>query len=359
MAIEYKASGNNINLLMGEGNFGNRLIREPAAPRYIKAKFNKINDKLFLDNDILLENSDPEAEEPEFYLPLIPILLVNEQQGISMGFSTYVPPHNPVDIIDYIMEFLEKGESDVKIEPYWRHINYKLEYIEADSKYRIYGNFERKGKSGIVITELPPRYDRAKYLAILNSLQEKGYISSYIDDSTGNDFNFNVRLVSYLSDEEIVKKFKLSNYVNYNIVAIRDNNVVEYENCYDVATDFLEIRLSYYIKRYEKLIADLEEDNRFLKAKIEFIENVIDFMGKNKGKITKKQMVGFIKIEEFKERLIRIPIYDFTVEKIKELKARIKDNLMNIEIYRNVDIKNQYILDLAELKKALISSPGY
>ena len=91
MAQDFVGSGNNINLLLPNGQFGTRLQggKDSASPRYIFTELNPITRKIFIneDDDVLNYLDDDGLKiEPDFYVPIIPIVLINDIQGIGTGF---------------------------------------------------------------------------------------------------------------------------------------------------------------------------------------------------------------------------------------------------------------------------------
>jgi DNA topoisomerase-2 len=94
---------NNLNLILSKGQFGSRLKggEDSAASRYIFTKLNDLTHLIFRkeDNDILTySNDDGYPIEPIFYVPIIPMILVNGASGIGSGYSTNIPSYNPIDI---------------------------------------------------------------------------------------------------------------------------------------------------------------------------------------------------------------------------------------------------------------------
>src|SRR6056300_195934 len=88
MTADYVGSGNNIPLLQGDGNFGSAFIPQAAATRYIFARQNEVIKDVFVKDDtVLLETQYFEGDkiEPKYYVPTIPMLLVNGSEGISIG----------------------------------------------------------------------------------------------------------------------------------------------------------------------------------------------------------------------------------------------------------------------------------
>ena len=145
MAQNYIGS-NNINLLMPNGQFGTRLLggKDSASPRYIHTELNPLTFSIFNKEDLPLlkyQHDDGDKIEPEFYLPVIPMILVNGVIGIGTGFSCNIPCYNPEDLIKIFKkllnaEDLNKVFKNIKdIEPYY--IGHKGVIEKEGNKYKI------------------------------------------------------------------------------------------------------------------------------------------------------------------------------------------------------------------------------
>ena len=92
MAQDYVGS-NNINLLLPNGQFGTRLQggKDSASERYIFTQLNQITRYIYRkEDDPVLEylEDDGDPVEPRYYVPIVPMVLVNGGKGIGTGFST-------------------------------------------------------------------------------------------------------------------------------------------------------------------------------------------------------------------------------------------------------------------------------
>src|SRR6185369_2987420 len=96
--------------------FGNRLDggKSPAAAHYIYTKLSPFARLIYHpDDDALLEylnDEDRKKIEPKWYVPIIPMILVNGARGIGTGWSTSIPNFNPTDIIQDMKRRI-KGET--------------------------------------------------------------------------------------------------------------------------------------------------------------------------------------------------------------------------------------------------------
>ena len=95
---------NNVNLLVPAGQFGTRDQggKDAASPRYIFTRLAEVTRHIFHEaDDALLEQQvdDGLAIEPQFYVPIIPLVLINGADGIGTGWSSKVPMYDPRDVI--------------------------------------------------------------------------------------------------------------------------------------------------------------------------------------------------------------------------------------------------------------------
>lgn len=111
MAQDFVGS-NNLNLLQPLGQFGTRLMggKEAASARYIFTNLNPLTRVVFseLDDALLPQLEDEGLKiEPQYYAPILPMILVNGTEGIGTGWSTSVPSYNPLEILKNIENKLE------------------------------------------------------------------------------------------------------------------------------------------------------------------------------------------------------------------------------------------------------------
>ena len=161
MAQNYVGS-NNINIFEPRGQFGTRIAagKDSASERYIFTLLNKITRLIYptVDDNILnYLNDDGQSVEPIYYVPIIPMVLINGSKGIGTGFSTDIMSYNPLQIINRI-ELMLKKDSNYKlitIDPYYQGFTGNIEKLENGKKYLITGIYEIINDNKIKITELP------------------------------------------------------------------------------------------------------------------------------------------------------------------------------------------------------------
>ena len=104
---------NNVNCLEPSGNFGSRLQggSDCASARYIYTRLSPFARKIFnaADEPLLTYNTDDgHTIEPEIYVPVVPLILINGADGIGTGWSSSIPNYNPEDIVENLKLMMEE-----------------------------------------------------------------------------------------------------------------------------------------------------------------------------------------------------------------------------------------------------------
>jgi DNA topoisomerase-2 len=177
LAQDYVGS-NNLNLLLPNGQFGTRDQggKDHASARYIFTEPAPVTRAVFHPDDDPLLNylkDDNDIIEPEHYLPVLPMLLINGAEGIGTGWSTNVPCYNPEDIIANI-RLLMDGKEQVPMLPWWRGFRGAIKKV-AEHKYDVTGIVKKINDTTVEIVELPIHKWTQSYKAELEAMiGEKG-----------------------------------------------------------------------------------------------------------------------------------------------------------------------------------------
>ena len=344
---------NNIPLLEGEGSFGSRLVPDAAAPRYTFVKMSANFDKYFADTMVADKSGDPEDPEPEFYLPIIPWVLVNGVKGIAVGFATEIQPRNPKEISKLCQAYLSgKNIDNEKLLPYYPEFSGKV-YEENDEIY-CEGEFTLTGQTKLEITEVPVGFNRETYVQILDKLEDSGKIVSYTDkcDKTGFKFDVTLKRAKKLKDYQIVSLFKLRKKINENITVIDHNGKLKvYDSPIDIIKDFCDYRILKYNERYEYLVSEGTENLKIIQAKIKFIQMIIDgrldFKNKNR-KAIKKDLTMHFEVSII-ETLIKMPIYSLCQDEKDKLVKEGADLHKQIQNWKVTNTVKEFIKELKKL----------
>ncbi len=292
---------NNINLLRPVGQFGSRLQggEDSASPRYIFTHMERIVDTIFRKEDLSILNyleDDGQRIEPEYYLPVLPMLLVNGSRGIGTGFNTAVPSYNPKQLVDLLRRKL-RGEmaslAGRQLDPWYCGFKGEIDRKD-DVTWITRGIWEFNDEDcTITITELPVGTWSEKYKEMLTKMfsTEKGAPAA---DSLGfkgfddlcNDvevkfvlqFNFDGYIGMKSTPESFVKTFELEDTIktsNMNCFDV-DGHIVKFDTVGDIMEAFFERRIDGYVERKEAQMKALEEELVELRAKAKFIQAILD-----------------------------------------------------------------------------------
>lgn len=328
---------NNLPLLQANGMFGTRLSggNDHASPRYIFTCMSPKTSYVFDKNDNPLYkyiNEDGLIVEPEYYVTTLPMVLINGAEGIGTGFSTYIPSHSIQDIKENIKRKLN-GEAFKSMKPYYKGFKGDITEIK-ENEYVIKGKY-KWNKKMLIIEELPIIGNYRwieKYKIFLNKLLETKKIKDYENYSSEKNVEFHIKFDAKTYDiyknnnTKLEKDFKLQSSLKITNMYLFDKNykLKKYKTTLDILQDFYDIRIEYYQKRKEYMLKEYEKELDTLYQKIKFIEYVMDdkikvFRQKKENIIKQLEDFEFKKIENGYDHLLKIPLYQFTYEKIKEL----------------------------------------
>ena len=300
---------NNLNLLTPSGQFGTRLAggEDAASPRYIFTHLSPVARYLFPeDDDVLLDylEDDGQSIEPKYFCPVIPLLLVNGAQGIGTGWSTFIPQHDPMSVLDYIRAKLDDALTLPRIEPYAKGFRGSIE--RQDSAYVSYGRIKVLNKKTVHIDELPVGLWTNKYKSFLLKMQTKGTIVDFREDHTTTKVSFIVSLkpsqLIRMKQSGLEHAFKLkSKHLLTNMNAFdAHGNIQKFESAESIADAFYPTRLSLYEDRKSVLMSEMSYKSAQLENKARFIQLVsegqIDLVG---GRLSEDKTVSVLQSHGF------------------------------------------------------------
>jgi DNA topoisomerase-2 len=322
LANDYTGS-NNINLLEPCGQFGTRLMggKDASQTRYIFTKLTKDARKIFDPKDDAILNyldDDGRPIEPDFYMPTLPMVLVNGTEGIGTGFSCYVPPFKPDDIKDNIKRILS-GDEIVPMRPWFR--GFKGVVHKEEDTWMMEGVWNWSGRN-IVVTELPPGRWTQDYKEYLDGLVEKKLIGGFVNNSTTEDVHFEIMDYTgkdLLKDLKLRKTFRVSNMHLFHPT----RGIHKYESPEEILKDFVELRLEHYKKRKAHLIDVLEKRAEMCDHKSKFVSMVIEgklvVFKRKKVELEAEMSSIFPKIDGNLDYLLNTKTVEYTEERVKAL----------------------------------------
>lgn len=293
---------NNLNILIPHGGFGSRAAggKDAAAPRYIFTELQPITKKIFNLSDNPLLNylqDDEQTVEPEWYAPVLPMLLVNGCEGIGSGWSTSIPPFNPTDIIENI-RLLMKGEEMKELVPWFKGWEGEITREVGKDRWRLEGLIEEVDDNTIVINELPARmWTITMKEFLLNALAGSDKQKAWVKDME-EDHGVGIKFIIKLSDEEMEKtrkmgfleRFKLiSTISSSNMVAFdSDGKIKKYSNVNEIIQEYYFVRLDYYQRRKNYMVKEYSNQLEKITSQAKFVKLIIDgvlIVGNKKKKV--------------------------------------------------------------------------
>src|SRR5210317_728619 len=353
LANDYTGS-NNINLLEPCGQFGTRLMggKDASQTRYIFTKLTKEARKLFDPKDDAILNyldDDGRSIEPDFYMPTLPMVLVNGTEGIGTGFSCYVPPFNPEDIREIILNFLH-NKSLKRMKPWFRGFKGKV-FEQDDDSWVTRGLWTCVGKT-IKVTELPPGRWTQDYKEHLDSLVEKKIIGSFTNNSTTENVDF---LIQEYNGKDAVKDLKLEKVIRTSNMHLfhPTRGIHKYNTPEEILSDFIKLRYEYYKKRKEYLIKVLEAKSKMCEYKSKFVTMVINgdiIVFRRKKQELENQLSNlFPQINGSWDYLLNIKTVQYTDESVRELLKESEQAKVELEIMKATSPVNMWETDIKNM----------
>lgn len=354
LANDY-AGSNNMNLFVPEGQFGSRLTADAAASRYIETKLSPYFRALFpkADDDILVHlETDGEKIEPKTYMPILPMPLVNGAQGTGTGHACLIMAYNPNQLRDAILKVLDgKKLKPGSLIPWYRNFTGNIERNSETGQVVITGKLEVVNTTTIKITEFPIGTYLDDYKSVLNKLEDAGFITDYEGSPTEHSFEFVVKVprsTSAMDIDELYKKFKLiaRNTENFTVWDI-DGTLKRFDSAEAIIERFTHWRLARYEDRRQKMIADTNESIRWMNEKLRFILFYLDNVNAFKNK-KKDDLITLLLKNDFSDydRLLQMPIWSLTKDKIEELKNLISEDKKRLAILKADTAEEMYRREL-------------
>jgi len=376
---------NNINVLFPSGQFGSRIKggQDASSPRYIFTRLEKITRIIFPeqdDNILRYLNDDGTPVEPQFYVPIIPMVLVNGSKGIGTGFSTEIMCYNPLQIINYLKNKLQTIETDgTEFMPYYEGFTGSITKI-GDNKFMFKGRYETIDQDKIKVTELPVGYWTEDFKELLNDLQNdkdkdgkkvvpliKDVYENYTDTTVEFVITFSKGKLQELESnkgehgcnglEKLLKLYNTSSTTNMNLFNA-DDKLKKYDTVNEIIDDYYSIRLNYYDDRKDNLIENLERELLILSNKAKYIQEVlegtIDLRKKKKQEIIdmleEKEYDTLDDDHEFKY-LVRMPMDSVSEENVEKLLKEHGIKNAELERVKATTIEEMWLSELLILEQ--------
>ncbi|XP_073319241.1 DNA topoisomerase 2-beta isoform X2 [Pagrus major] len=286
---------NNVNILQPLGQFGTRINggKDAASPRYIFTMLSPLAKLLFPAMDFNLLKflyDDNQKVEPEWYIPIIPMVLVNGAEGIGTGWACKIPNYDPREIVNNINRLLNH-QDPLPMLPSYKNFKGVIHEL-GQNQYLVSGEVSVIDRNTIEITELPVRtWTQAYKESVLEPmLQGSDKTPALINDYKEYHTDTTVKFMVRMSEEKLAqaeaaglhKVFKLQSSLTCNSMVLFDHMgcLKRYDSVQDILREFYELRLHYYKLRKDWLVGSLGAEANKLSNQARFVLEKIE------GKVT-------------------------------------------------------------------------
>ena len=387
----------NAPLVDGHGNFGSIDGDGAAAMRYTEARLSKPGMMLLdnLDKGLVdfLPNFDDSEKEPAVLPATLPNLLINGTTGIAVGMATNIPPHNPTEVIDAVIAYMDRpGISIDKLMDYIPAPDFPTGgiiinasdmrdiYEKGEGKIRLRARTEIEkgdaGRTNIVITEIPYTISGNK-LKLVESLAAlaKDKVFDEIYDVRDESSKEGIRIVVEVKKGRdidnllngLYKKSQMEDTYGVNLLAIRptENGTGQPKvfNLKSLIEEFVLFQEDLYIREYQFLLEKakkrLEIVEGLMKA-TDVIDLIIEILrGSSSVKQAKTCLIeGITEGIKFKSKASEkeAATLSFTENQADAILAMQLSKLIGLEILKLHEENDTLIANIAEYEKVLSDS---
>jgi hypothetical protein len=359
---------------------------DSASERYIFTHLTDVARAIFPEADdqvLTYINDDGTLVEPEFYVPIIPFVLVNGQKGIGTGFSTSIPSYNPLDLIQYLRaQLTATAATQPDLLPYYEEFQGTVARI-SPSKYLIKGVYEKTAEDRIIIRELPIGTWTMPYITFLEELLDPApdkagkkvtpAIKDFANMSTESIVQIHVQFprgalaaLEAATDEDgcngVHKLLKLTTTVsttNMNLFT-EELKLKKYETPEEIIADYFPVRMDAYVRRKKYLLENLEQKLLKMTNKARYIQAVLDDVIDLRRKTNQQvddmlSAAQFDRIEDSFKYLTKLPMDSVSKENVAAILRDKEETEREFETLKNTTEKQMWAAELDELEQKYMS----
>ena len=305
--------------------------------------------------------ADGEIIEPEFYLPIIPTVLINGcQAGIGTGWSCSIPLYNPRDLVQQCRAWIHGGpEVLTDITPWYR--NFKGTITKVGTKFITKGLIKRQG-SKVTVTELPIGLWTDKFKEFLEDLLEQKMIKGMKNYSTPQKVRFEITecpngVRCTIENLKMTTSLSTSNMVLF----IGSGKLRKFNDVTEIIDLFCRFRKKLYEKRKGYLVEHYKKLLSLASNKYKFLVSVMDdelviSRRSESDIVTNLIELNFDKLAVNSKRpsfeyLLSMDMRSFTQEKLEKLRNEIGKHEASLAQTESQTVESFWEQDLAKFEK--------
>lgn len=343
-------------LLDRQGNFGNLYTGDPsAAARYIETRLSALAKETMFNPD-LTETAlsyDSRHQEPLALPAKIPLLLMQGADGIAVGMSTHILPHNFIELLEGEIALLEGKDCHLVPDFPTGGIMDASDYNSGKGKVKLRAKIEIRDPKTLVITEICYGTTTESLIRSIDEAAKKGKIKiEAINDYTASQVEIEIKLPRGQYAEELIDALYLYTEcqvsLSSQVVVIKDN--------YPWETDVKEILKFHVTKLQDYLKRELEIQHGRLHEKVFnktleqiFIENRIYKSIETKRSYEEVHEAVVEGLKPFHKKLARIPLEEDR-ERLLSIPIR---RISRFDIEKNEKEIGELLQEMEEIEKHL------
>ncbi len=222
-------------LIEGQGNFGNIFTGDrAAAPRYIECRLTKLAREEIFNKELTeyIPSYDGRNKEPVTLPSKLPLILMLGADGIAVGLSTKILPHNFKELLEAQIAILQKKPFTILPDFQQGGLMDISDYDNGHGAIKVRAKIKEKKNHRIVITELPANTtSEALISSIEDAIRKKKIPVKAITDFTAEKVEIELTLTPGTKPDKAIKALyaftSCESKVSSNIILIRDGKPVE------------------------------------------------------------------------------------------------------------------------------------
>jgi len=355
-----------------QGNFGNPLTGDQAsAARYIECRLTPLAREVLFNREITeyIDSYDGRNKEPVVFPAKLPVLLMLGADGIAVGMSTHIMPHNFNELLKAQIAILRGRSFKVYPDFFSGGMMDVNEYNDGNGKIKVRAKIDTPDEKTLIIRTVPPTTTTESLMNSIEEASRRGKIKiTGINDYTADKVEIEIKLPRGVYAEQTVKQLyaytDCETSISTSLVVIKDNCPVivsvsdvllhNTEMLVENLKRELEIKLGKLQDRFhEKTLAQIFIENRIYKRieECETYEKVISEV--KKGLNDFKKLLRRPITNEDIEKLLQIQIRRISKFDLQKNQKELDDILKGIdEVQHHLDNLTEYAIDyLKDLRR--------
>lgn len=355
-------------LVEGQGNYGNLFTGDPAAaPRYIECRLTELARKEIFSPKITsyIASYDGRNKEPVLLPAKPPLLLMMGADGIAVGLSTSIFPHNFCELLEAEVAILQKKPFVLYPDFLTGGIVDASEYADGTGRIKVRATIEPRDKNKLVITSLPwGQTTESLISSIEDGIKKKKVPARDITDFTADKVEIEVTLSTGASQEKAIQAFyaftacestissrpvvlfhnrpremSVSDILRANVEILLDINRRELEVRAGELDDAFHTKTLEQIFIEERIYKRIEEQKTYEAVQQAVLDGFIPFRDRLRREVTKEDVEQLLQI-----KIRRISRYDIEknrqeIEGILKEEDEVRHHLANLKGYTTSYLK--------------------